>query len=465
MALSIEQRIDDFSERIIDTMAEGLIIINPEGRIIKINKSFEAMTGYTIDDIRDQPCRILECDICETKQMAEEGFWCKLFSVRQVLRKKCRIRRKNGTYLETFKNASLLRDNDGNIVAAIEILSDISELNRLDDQVYHLSKQLESESSFFGLVGEAPNMQEMFDLIRRAAKSDAPVIIFGESGTGKECVAQAIHRLSRRKDQPFVQLNCGALNEAILESELFGHVKGAFTGAYRHRIGRFEAADKGNIFLDEIGETPLSIQVKLLRVLELNQIERVGDHEPIDVDVRLITATNKDLNKLIVEGAFREDFFFRINVIPITVPPLRQRRSDIPLLVEHFIEQLNKRTGKRITGLSSDAMQRFMDYHWPGNVRELKSAIEYAFVVADAGKLDTIHLPGQLSQKHPVMVPAANPVMLEVSSEKEALIEALRATSGNQSKAAELLQVSRVTVWNRMKKYGIDLKKGALSNS
>ncbi len=463
-AKSTEHPIDGFSEKIIDTMAEGLVIINPEGKIIKTNKSFERMTGYTAGDVFNQPCRILECDICETEHMKKSGFWCKLFSVNHVMKKRCMIRRKNGTYLETLKNASLLKDNEGNILAAVEILTDISELSRLDDEVFRLSNQLGHGNCFFGLVGETPQMLNMFNLIRRAAKSDAPVIILGESGSGKELIAQAIHQLSNRNEHPFVQLNCAALNESLLESELFGHVKGAFTGAYRHRIGRFEAADKGNIFLDEIGEAPLSIQVKLLRTLELNKIERVGDHQSIDIDVRLITATNRDLNKLIEEGKFREDFFFRINVIPISVPSLRERKEDIPLLVDYMLGILNKRTGKSINGLSTDAMGLLADYHWPGNVRELKSALEYAFVVADSGKIEKTHLPAQLDSAG-ISVPKNQEYQSSGSNEKLELIAALKKTGGNQSQAADILNVSRVTVWNRMKKYQIDLKKTITSDN
>ena len=266
------------------------------------------------------------------------------------------------------------------------------------------------------------------------------------------------------------------MNEALLESELFGHVKGAFTGAYRHRQGRFEAANGGDIFLDEIGDVPLSIQVKLLRVLESKQFERVGDHQPIAADVRIITATNKNLQELIAQKRFREDFFFRINVFPIFLPTLRDRAEDIPLLVSTFINRLNATTGKDIAGLTSAAMQRFMVYRWPGNVRELRSALEFAFVVAENGLIDLDHLPphiittgGMLSHRdqslrdslahdHYRQTPSW-PSLSPQNAEKKALISALQQTNGNQTQAARILGVNRVTVWNRMKKYGIDLKK------
>jgi transcriptional regulator with GAF, ATPase, and Fis domain len=245
-----------------------------------------------------------------------------------------------------------------------------------------------------------------------------------------------------------------------LETELFGHVKGAFTGAYTHREGRFEAANGGDLFLDEIGDVPLSIQVKLLRVLESKQIERVWDHRPISVDVRIITALNRNLYRLVTESRFREDFFFRINVIPIHLPPLRERMEDIPLLVDTFIRRLRKKSGKSITGLRPEAMQRFMNHAWPGNVRELKGTLEYAFVIAETGLIRPEHLPAPVSGTSYVPPQAEAVAALQPGGEeKTQLIRALKQAGGNQSEAASILGVSRVTVWNRMKRHRIDLKR------
>ncbi|MFH2091285.1 MAG: sigma-54 dependent transcriptional regulator, partial [Pseudomonadota bacterium] len=264
-----------------------------------------------------------------------------------------------------------------------------------------------------------------------------------------------------RKSGPFIQLNCAALNESVLESELFGHAKGAFTGAYNNRIGRFEAANQGDFFLDEIGDIPMSIQTKLLRVLESGRFERVGDISPVNVDVRIITATNKDLDELIKKGEFREDLFFRINVIPIHLPPLRYRKEDIPLLINSFIRQLNFKTEKAIQGVSHDAMDAIMEYSWPGNIRELKNAMEYSFVTADGPTLKLAHLPQKISVQHNAGSSLASTLIQEssISNEKSELIQALKKTRGNQTKAAQILNINRVTVWNRMNKYGIDLKK------
>jgi len=367
--------------------------------------------------------------------------------------------RKDGSYVHILKNAAILRDEAGQVLGAVETLTDISEIARRDEQIQQLSKLVDTIGDFQGMVGKSPVMQQVFDLTRKAAQSEAPVIIYGESGTGKELVAHAIHALGWRREGPFIPCNCAALNEALLESELFGHVKGAFTGAYTHRQGRFEAANRGDIFLDEVGDIPPAIQVKLLRVLETKQFERVGDHRSISVDVRIITATHRDLETLVSEGVFREDLFFRINVIPIHLPPLRERLDDIPLLVEHFIRHLRRRSGKEISGLTREAMKIFQDYPWPGNVRELKGALEYAFVVAEDGLITPEHLPPQLVSPELSRQHLPETGAIRNADERMALVKALRQSHGNQSQAAALLGVSRVTVWHRMKKHGIDVHK------
>ena len=445
-------------ERVINTMNEALLIISKAGRILSVNRSFEEMTGYAANEVTGQPCTVLACQACEMAINDQGDGWCKLFEPDQPEMRRCRctIKKKDGTFLPALKNASVLRDEDGTLLGAVETLTDLSELDRLDRKVEILSRQLDDDSGFGGIIGNSDEMKAVFAIIEKAAQSDAPIIIFGESGTGKELVAKAIHDRGKRSDGPYVQLNCAALNEALLESELFGHVKGSFTGAFRDRAGRFEAANEGDLFLDEIGDIPLSIQIKLLRVLESRQFERVGENTPISVDVRIITATNRNLLELIDQKRFREDLYFRINVIPIHLPPVRNRKDDIPLLVNTFINRLEIRTGKTIRGLTREALNRFMDYRWPGNVREMKSALEYAFTVADKDTIDIDHLP-------PHLLPAASApegsIRVSGNAERQQLIDALRSTGGNQSQAARLLGINRVTVWNRMRKYGINLKR------
>ncbi len=472
--------LDRYSEKIINTMAEGLVFIGPDGTILMVNKSFERMLGYEKEEIVGKSCTELNCDLCDLQGGGLNPKYCQLFSYGKDVKKRCHIKKKDGTYLAVLKNASILRNDKGEDIGAVEILTDISELDRLDRQIDTLSRQLLEDGSFHGIIGKSPAINKVFELVEKAAWSESPIIIFGESGTGKELIAQAVHKLGKRKNKPFVQLNCAALNESLLESELFGHVKGAFTGAFRHRIGRFETANGGDIFLDEIGDAPISIQIKLLRVLEQKQIERVGDQQPIPVDVRLITATNKNLEEMIARQEFREDFYFRINVIPIYVPALRDRLEDIPLMVDSFIRGLTKRTGKKITGLTTESLNYLLAYSWPGNVRELKSVLEYAFVVAREGSIRPDQLPKSVLKKEKSANGSASVPVTSVlsdseqsntngqilenhpeidSQEKIDLVKALNEAKGNQSKAARILGVSRVTVWNRMKKYNIDLKR------
>ncbi len=261
-----------------------------------------------------------------------------------------------------LKNAVVLRDSKGKMIGGVETLTDLTDLVDKERTIAELKQMLSSDEGFHGIVGKSKAMQEVYELISNAAQSDAPIIIYGESGSGKELVADAIHKLGRRRRGPFVKVSCAALSESLLESELFGHVKGAFTGASRDRKGRFEAANKGDIFLDEIGDIPLSTQVKLLRVLQEKEIERVGDHKPIKIDVRIIAATHRNLTKMIRHGSFREDLYYRLNVIPIHFPPLRKRSEDIPLLVDHFIRRLRVRTEKPIDGVSESAPEAMLRY-------------------------------------------------------------------------------------------------------
>ncbi len=444
-------------------MNDGLMLVGLDGTILEVNSAFTRLTGYEADDVEGNRCTILRCDACDTQPDGEKGPWCNLFKRAQDVRKRCIVTRKDGSYLSALKNASLLKDDEGGILGAVETLTDISETDRLDSEVDQLSRHFDESDGFHGIIGKSTVMQKVFQVVEKAAHSDAPAIIFGESGTGKELVARAIHRAGERRENPFVQLNCSALNESLLESELFGHVKGAFTGAYRHRLGRFEAAHTGDIFLDEIADIPLSTQVKLLRVLETKQFERVGDLQSISVDVRIITATNKNLREMIDQKLFREDLFFRINVIPILIPPLRERTEDIPLLINTFIHRLQSRTGKKIVGVSPDAMEWLMNYDWPGNVRELKSAMEYGFVIVESGFIDMAHLPPHILENSVGKLRQSAFVDRQELHEKAALIDALRKSGGNQSQAARILGISRVTVWNRMRKYGINLKRVMMS--
>lgn len=442
---------------IVDTLRDGVLVINLNGTIVSANPASEKLTGYSAKELVGKSCRILNCTDCKIKGVGSGKDWCKLFLVGKSKDKKCLITKKDRLTVHILKSASVLRDKDGTVIGAVETLTDVSQLIKKQKEIDTLRKTFELDDGYHGIIGKTSVMQNMFELIENVAETDAPVMIHGESGTGKELVAMAIHNAGRRRGKPFVKVNCAALNESLLESELFGHVKGAYTGADRTRIGRFEAAHEGTIFLDEIGDIPLSTQVKLLRVLEEKEIERVGDHNPISIDVRIITATNKDLEEMVVLKQFREDLFFRINVFPLSCPLLSQRKEDIPLIAQNFIRRNVIQKNKKILGLTPEAMEALLTYSWPGNVRELRNAIEYAFVLCHGGAIGKQHLPLKIAR-----APENSPVFTYdntiESKDKDNFLKLLKDVKGNQSEAARVLGVSRVTVWKRIKKYGINLK-------
>lgn len=327
----------------------------------------------------------------------------------------------------------------------------------------YLRRELQEKYSFCNIIGSSKKMEKVFEMIQTVSNTMSTVLIQGESGTGKELVAKAIHHSSQRKDKPLIEINCSALSEGLLESELFGHEKGAFTGAMSRKKGRFELADGGTLFLDEVGEISPRLQVKLLRVLQEKQFERVGGIEPVKVDFRLIAATNKDLKYEVSKGNFREDLFFRLSVITIKLPPLRERREEIPLLVSHFLQKYSSREGKNISTIAPDAMNCLMKYDWSGNVRELENCIERAVVVCNSERIMLSHLPEEilecLSDKEEKFY-APPPEIKDMDlhkKEKELILDALRKTGWNKAKAAKLLNIHRRTIYNRIKKYSLNL--------
>jgi two-component system response regulator HydG len=452
-----EQELNNYWKTVVDTIQDAVMIVNTEGRIISINQAFETITGYEREEVIGQFCSILDCSTCELMREGGSCHWCVMFERGKLRKQKCTLKRKDGRPVNVVKNASVLEDSDGNVTGAVETLTDITDLIDKEIQIEQYKRVLKEEDSFRGMIGSSASMQRVFDLISNAAMSGAPTIIYGESGTGKELVAKAIHETGVRKDRPYIKVNCAALNESLLESELFGHVKGAFTGAHKTREGRFEAARGGDIFLDEIGDLPLSTQVKLLRVLEEKVVERVGDNRPIHTDVRIISATNQDLKKLVKLGSFREDFYYRINVIPIHVPPLRERIGDIPILAENFFQHLKVKGGKAIKEISTEALGCLIQYSWPGNVRELKSAFEYAFVSCNGPAILPQHLPAEITKKRSSADTEFFPSEGLEKIKKQRLIDALRQSNGNQSEAARILGISRTSVWNQIKRFNIQM--------
>jgi PAS domain S-box-containing protein len=452
-----EKELNNYWKTVVDTIQDGVMIVNTEGRIISINRAFETITGYEREEVIGQLCSILDCSTCELVREGGSCHWCVMFERGKLRKQKCTMKRKDGKPVSVVKNASVLEDGDGNVTGAVETLTDITDLIDKEIQIERYKNVLEEENRFHGMIGASASMQQVFDLVSNASMSEAPTIIYGESGTGKELVAKAIHAIGVRKDKPFIKVNCAALNESLLESELFGHVKGAFTGAHKTREGRFEAARGGDIFLDEIGDLPLSTQVKLLRVLEEKVVERVGDNRPIHTDVRIISATNQDLKRLVKQGSFREDFYYRINVIPIHMPPLRERIGDIPILSENFFQRLKVKSGKSIKEISPKALDCLIRYSWPGNVRELKSAFEYAFVSCNGETILPQHLPTELIKRASISETELISSKSLEKIKKQRLMDALRKSNGNQSEAARALGISRTSVWSQMKRFDIRL--------
>ena len=436
--------LNQYWKTVVDTIQDGVMIVSPEGTIVSVNRAFEEITGYRREEIVGQSCATLNCTSCEIIRGEGRCQWCAMFEKGRLRRQKCVLVRKDGRHVSVVKNASVLKDGAGTVTGAVETMTDITDLIDKETQIATFRKELDAEDRFYGMIGISAQMQQVFELVANAAQSDAPVIIYGESGTGKELIARAIHEASQRGKRPYIKVNCAALNESLLESELFGHVKGAYTGAHRDREGRFELAHGGDIFLDEIGDLPLSTQVKLLRVLEEKVVERVGDHRPIAIDTRIISATNRDLPQLIAKGRFREDFYYRINVIPIHV------------LARSFFNRILLKSNKQIQGISNPALEALVRYSWPGNVRELKSAFEFAFVSCQGASITPENLPRHILESRQeeaggVPVSAANLDDLK----KERLLQALAASGGNQSEAARRLGISRTSVWNQIKRYNI----------
>ncbi|HXY53265.1 MAG TPA: sigma 54-interacting transcriptional regulator [Nitrospirota bacterium] len=438
-----------FLPEVFETMRDGLMVVDNKGRILLFNRAAEEITGYRKDEVIGKECTVFQCDTCVVINDSEGQRDRQKDRFESTYNKRCRIRSADGRSVLLLKNAVVIRDDNGEILGTVESMTDITSLYNKELELQGLKEDLRQDYWFMGLLGKSVPMQRLYEHVRNAAVSEAPVLIIGESGSGKNLVAHAIHKLSRRRDGPFIQMNCASLNEQLLESELFGHKKGSFTGAVSDRIGRFEAAHEGGIFLDEIGDMPMTMQVKLLRVLEEKVVERVGDQKPIPVNIRLISATNKDLASLIHAGKFREDLLYRINSIVINVPPLRERKEDIPLIALHYLRKISSVNNKEIRSISPSAMEILMDFPWPGNVRRLINALEHSAATCKSDTLEVSDLPDYLTYEKKTE-----------TNESRIDIEEIRSTlslyKGNRTLAAKHLGISRVTLWKRLKALGID---------
>lgn len=447
-------------EAIFHSVADGIITLSPALVITHANRAALSMLGVTETEIEGRDVGdVLRGQLWDVRSLLEETVETGL----GTRERENILTRPDGKELRIVLSSSRLLDRMGDPAGGVVILRDITHLRELE-------VSLERRTSLHAIVGHGHTMQEIFKLIEQVGPTDSTVLILGESGTGKELVANAIHRSSRRIDGPFVKVNCSALSEGLLESELFGHVKGSFTGALSDRKGRFELADRGTIFLDEIGDLSERIQVKLLRVLEEREIERVGDTKTIKIDVRIITATHRDLRKLVDEGIFRQDLYFRLNVIPINVPPLRDRREDIPHLTMEFLKGMCAKLDKRIENVSPDALRILLDHEWPGNVRELRNAVEHACVKSGGPTLLVEDLPRELIEEsaritalarktHGPAMQAPGRLVDESQRDRLEILEALEETGWHRGRTASLLGINRATLWRKMRRLGIQARR------
>lgn len=445
---SAEDLIGLNSGTILNSIADGVVVIGLNHKILFVNRAAREILGRAgaedmlncekCTDVMGHSACTFGCLVSTTIKTGEH-----LYNYEAVF--------ENGDKKTVLSiNTALLKDRFDNVIGGIEIFRDISLIKELKDE-------LKNKYSFENVVGKNPKMHEVFELLHEVAPTKSTVLIEGETGTGKELIANAIHHSSPRSNKPFIKVNCAALSEGLLESELFGHVKGAFTGAISDKIGRFEMSDNGTLFLDEIGDITLHTQVKLLRALQEGEFERVGGTKTIKVNVRVIAATNKDLKAMVERGSFREDLYYRLKVVPIKLPALRERKSDIPLLVKYFIDKFNREMGARISNISTKAMELLMEYGYPGNIRELEHIIEHAFVRCQGSTLAVEHMPRDiqaLTAQTVIDTTMNEPDPLK-AAEKEIIIKALEETGWRYNECAFKLKMSRTTLWRRMKEYGI----------
>jgi PAS domain S-box-containing protein len=421
---------------LLDNLTDGVLAHDLDRRIYFFNRAAQQVTGYEYGDVIGRDCHDVfpdrfcggDCSFCTDQRHVAHS---RLGYPRTFITKR-------GERRDLQMSVVTTETPQHHVTGAMVVFRDVTEM-------VHLRQRLEHTRGFCGIVGRHPSMQRVFDSIRELTDVNVPILIQGESGTGKELVANALHQLSRRRAGPFVPVNCGALPEGTLESELFGHVKGAFTGAIHDRKGRFGLAEGGTIFLDEIGEISPAMQVKLLQVVQEKWFMPVGGERAVKADVRVICATNKDLKRLTQQGLFREDLFYRLAVVPLGLPPLRERTSDIPLLVEHFLDKFSADTAKRVAQVTPQALSVLMQYGWPGNVRELGNAIQFGMIKCHGDTLDVQYLPPEITSgsRETTTAKPGRPPKLDTG----AVADALSRAGGNRVQAARLLEVSRTTLY------------------
>ncbi len=436
----------------------AVFAVDADRNVVLWNDGAEALLGFSSDEMVGQHC--LKANRCETCIRA-----CGLSEHGNIAGVPLVLHRNDGSAVRVRKSAKAFYDSDGRFAGGVEFLVPDEDLtapslpstrNRPDPKgIVAANLDETGVIQFHGLLSRDDGMRQAFEVIRNVGETDATVLIRGESGTGKELAAQAVHEESLRQEGPFLAINCAALSPTLLESELFGHVRGAFTGAVKDRPGMFKQADGGTLFLDEVAELPLDLQAKLLRVLQERTFTPVGGSESIQVDIRIVAATHKALRQKVREGAFREDLMYRLRVVPIYLPPLRERRGDVELLIWHFIAKFAERGPRSIQSVAPDAMRALLDHHWPGNVRELINVIQYAAAVGRGPTLSLEELPPEFREGARPAAPVPSPVTSTTADEPTQIREALARAGGHIGQAAELLGMSRPTFWRKRKKYNI----------
>jgi PAS domain S-box-containing protein len=438
---------------ILDSVADGVFTVDGEFRVTSFNRAAEEITGVPREEALGRPCcEVFRASICEARCALKET----MQTGRPVVNRPVYILRPDGERVPISVSTALLKDRQGNVLGGVETFRDL----RLVEQ---LRAEIAGRYTFADILSKNREMQRLFAILPQVAESDSTVLIEGESGTGKELVARAIHNLSPRRDGPLVTVNCGALPDTLLESELFGYKAGAFTDAKKDKPGRFALANGGTIFLDEIGDVSSALQVRLLRVLEEKTFEPLGGTASVKADVRVVAASNRRLADLVKAGTFREDLYYRVNVVTLTLPPLRQRREDIPLLTDHFIARFNRLREKDITGVSPEVLQILMYHEYPGNVRELENIIEHAFILCPGGLIQPEYLPEHLRPAE--SAPGAGDIQNLREIEARFIYEALRQHQWNRLATAKALGIHKTTLWRKMKQLGIVLPEGAVDPS
>ncbi|MBE0584780.1 MAG: sigma 54-interacting transcriptional regulator [Desulfofustis sp.] len=434
---------------ILESISDGVFTVDHHWRITSFNRAAEEITGIAREEAIGRYCwEVFRSNMCEgdcaLRRTMEVGKSFVSSSTSIITSEKKQV--------PITVSTSLLKNEAGDILGGVEVFRDVS-------LVEELRRDLKSSFLFSDMVSCSSVMQDLFGILDQIAQSDSTVLIEGETGTGKELLARAIHNLSRRKDQPFLALNCGALPDTLLESELFGYKAGAFTDARHDRQGLFSAAEQGTILLDELGDTSAAFQVRLLRVLEERTFQPLGSIVPIKTNIRLIAATNRDLHQLVEQNQFRRDLYYRINIIALRLPPLRERMEDVPLLVERFIAKLNRRKNKLISGVDGQAMELLLGHDYPGNIRELENIIEHAFILCSEGLITAKHLPAFLSLQTSRPIEPETIGAAVASSERNAIIQALQDNNYNRSAAAAQLGLHKSTLFRKINKLGITLPR------